>query len=148
MTSDVVDRSAQYAERGPVTRFIRHGTSYGMRAATEKATSPQRLRLANVPAFSGEGQREREARATAFVRCNTLLARLATGGTSLPDAGILLGVHDRDDEDNTRIHPIEDRVRKAFDESSAKIPIDDGSNFGARLNFTQRDAEMITKPLA
>jgi len=27
--------------------------------------------LANVPVFSGEGQREREARAAAFAHCNT-----------------------------------------------------------------------------
>ena len=37
-------------------------------------------RPANVPVFSGEGQREREARAAAFVRCNTLLASGASIG--------------------------------------------------------------------
>jgi hypothetical protein len=36
--------------------------------------APSAPRPANVPAFSGEGQRERATRPAAFVRCNALLA--------------------------------------------------------------------------
>jgi hypothetical protein len=57
-------------------------------------------------------------------------------------------VHDRDDEDKARIRAIENRVRKAFDDLSAKIAIDDRSYFGARLNPPERVAEMVTKSLA
>jgi len=83
-----------------------------------------------------------------FVRCNTKLARLAAGGAPFPDARILLGVHDGDDEDNSGIHAIENRVWEALNESSAEITIDDRSNLGIHLYLSQRDAQVITKSLA
>jgi hypothetical protein len=76
---------------------------------------------------------------------NGLLARLAARCASFPDRRVLLGVHDRDDVNESRIEAIQNGVGEALDKLSAQISVDDRRHFGTGLNPVERDADVVAK---
>jgi hypothetical protein len=57
-------------------------------------------------------------------------------------------MHDGDDNDDARIESIEYCVREPLNQSAAEIAMNDGIEFGAPLDRSDRDPKMVTEALA
>jgi len=75
------------------------------------------------------------------------LARLATCRAALPNSGALLCVHDRDNEDQPWVDPIQNEIGKALYESPTEVSIHYRIQLWCLLNPGNRDVEVLSKTL-
>jgi hypothetical protein len=56
-------------------------------------------------------------------------------------------MHDRDDVNESRIDPVEDRIRETIDESAAKVSEDNRRPLWTCLNLAKGNPDVVTKAL-